>query len=464
MSLFDFFRKKELQQIAVLTEQIKDLQQQVEKLSPYQEILDLDNAINERQAEYHRNEAIYQQNYKALENQLENLRFQYQNAKHTYDRLNSEIAIYKEDLNLTEYGVYEPHFAFECSDDYKDAIKELRIVQKRCIANGNAIIGGDSITWNDSKTQGAAMVKRQKKLMMRAFNGECDSFIANVSWNNIERMQERIQKSFDAINGTYSMQGIQITEFYKKHKLNELQLAYEYKHKKEEEKQEQRAIREQMREEARANRDFENARIQAEREERNYQAALERARQQLLHAHGEKELEMQRKIQELEEQLFSIEEKKARVLSMAQQTKIGHVYVISNLGSFGEGIYKIGMTRRLDPFDRVIELGDASVPFRFDVHAMIFSHDAPALEATIHRAFNERRVNLINTRKEFFHVTLDEIAQVVEENCGHIEFTKLAEAVEFRESYAIKLKAYEDYQASQIEQTILNVDSFPDTV
>lgn len=125
-------------------------------------------------------------------------------------------------------------------------------------------------------------------------------------------------------------------------------------------------------------------------------------------------------------------------MSMAQQTRRGHVYVISNIGSFGEDVYKIGMTRRLEPMDRVKELGDASVPFSFDVHALIFSEDAPALENTLHKEFENKRVNLINTRREFFNVTLSEIESVVVKNHGYIEFTKLAEAEQYRETVAIR--------------------------
>lgn len=129
---------------------------------------------------------------------------------------------------------------------------------------------------------------------------------------------------------------------------------------------------------------------------------------------------------------------KERALSMAEQTKRGYVYVISNLGSFGENIYKIGLTRRLDPMDRVRELGDASVPFPFDVHAMIFSEDAPKLEATLHQRFSDKRVNMINNRKEFFNVSLKEIADVVAEYNATIEFTLLAEASDYRQTLAIK--------------------------
>ena len=144
---------------------------------------------------------------------------------------------------------------------------------------------------------------------------------------------------------------------------------------------------------------------------------------------------------ELEARLKDAESNKDRALSMAQQTRRGHVYVISNIGSFGEDVYKIGMTRRLDPLDRVRELGDASVPFPFDVHAIIFSEDAPTLESTLHKAFEAKRVNQVNLRKEFFNVSIDEIEAVVHKNNATIEFTKVAEARDYRESMAKRTKA-----------------------
>ncbi|AVQ10754.1 PF13250 domain protein [Leptospira santarosai] len=123
---------------------------------------------------------------------------------------------------------------------------------------------------------------------------------------------------------------------------------------------------------------------------------------------------------------------------MAQQTKAGHVYVISNIGSFGESVFKVGMTRRLDPMDRVKELGDASVPFEFDVHAIVYSENAPELEKLLHRDFEHKRLNLVNNRKEFFEIALDEIEQIVKKHKGDVQFTKAAEAREYRESMKIK--------------------------
>jgi len=125
---------------------------------------------------------------------------------------------------------------------------------------------------------------------------------------------------------------------------------------------------------------------------------------------------------------------------MAQQTKSGHVYVISNIGSFGDNVYKIGMTRRLEPLDRVKELGDASVPFIFDVHAMIYSDDAPALENSLHKLFDSQRVNLVNSRKEFFKVTLEEIELQAKKTSSSVEFIKTAEAKDYNESKAIRMQ------------------------
>jgi Meiotically up-regulated gene 113 len=149
---------------------------------------------------------------------------------------------------------------------------------------------------------------------------------------------------------------------------------------------------------------------------------------------------LQHKISELERELEEAQLKKERALSMAQQTKRGHVYIISNIGSFGENVFKIGMTRRLEPMDRIRELGDASVPFRFDVHALIYSDEARTLEYELHKAFSEKALNLFNFRKEFFNVTLEEIESKIKELGFSAEFTSEPEAMEYKETLAIKNK------------------------
>lgn len=230
----------------------------------------------------------------------------------------------------------------------------------------------------------------------------------------------------------------EITPQYVAFKLEELRLFYEYALKKEEERQEQRELKEQIREEKQAEKELEKARKKAEEEEERYTAALAKAKEDALKAVGARQAKMATKIAELEARLAEAQTNKERAISQAQITRAGYVYVISNIGSFGEGIYKIGMTRRLEPMDRVKELGDASVPFSFDVHALIRSKDAPTLEKTLHRHFGHRRVNMVNQRKEFFRVSLEEIGAAVVECHGEFELTKAAEAAEYRQSFAMR--------------------------
>src|SRR6185312_3163119 len=221
--------------------------------------------------------------------------------------------------------------------------------------------------------------------------------------------------------------------------LQEMSLNYEYQQRKNEEKEEQRRIREQMREEEKAQRDFERAKQEAEDEERRFQRALEKARKELSENENAADIHMlQESVRSLELKLQEAKQEKERAISMAQQTKVGHIYIISNIGSFGEDIYKIGMTRRLDPEDRVRELSDASVPFYFDIHATIHSEDAPQLEYDLHQQFKDRRLNRVNMRKEFFKVPLEEIETFVNKHtAATITFTKLAEAREYRETMAM---------------------------
>ena len=215
-------------------------------------------------------------------------------------------------------------------------------------------------------------------------------------------------------------------------------------------------IREQMREEEKAQKELEKAQREAEDEERRFQKALEKAKQELSGGSSLNTSMLEEQIKELEKKLQEAHEKKERAIALAQLTKVGHIYVISNLGSFGEDVYKIGMTRRLDPLDRVKELGDASVPFQFDIHAIIYSENAPQLEYELHKTFSDRRLNRINQRKEFFKVTLDEIEAFVKEHANaEIEFTKLAEAREYRETLSML------EQANKIINEVEQISSFP---
>lgn len=247
-----------------------------------------------------------------------------------------------------------------------------------------------------SRREGQKMTNHYMKLMLRAFNNECDSAVLKVKWNNIFNMEERIKKAFDAINKLGTIHNIQITDEYLNLKLDELHLAHEYQEKLYQEKEEQRQIREQMREEEKVRLEIARAQKEAETEEIRYQRALQQTQKELAKATGEELGKLNAEIRLLQSQLAEAQAKRERAISRAQMTKSGHVYVISNIGSFGQNVYKIGMTRRLEPEERVKELGDASVPFPFDIHALIYSENAPELEGALHRLFERKRVNWVN--------------------------------------------------------------------
>lgn len=370
--------------------------------------------------------------------QISDLRKSYSEKHDLYEKLLNEIKIYEENLDTIEYGMHAPSFEFDSSERYKIKITEIRDRQKEMIREKTAVYAKTDWAVGGSKTEGKKMIHRIVKLALRSFNGECDAAIANVRWNNYNQMESRIQKSRDAINELCAWSGCYITSEYLGLKLEELNNVYLYAEKKQAEKEEQRAAAERIREEERAQREFEKAQRDAEKEEQRYNVALEQAKLDLEHAHGEKVNKLNDKIAELQARLLEAQKNKERAISMAQQTKCGHVYVISNIGSFGENVYKIGMTRRLDPTERVKELGDASVPFGFDIHAMIYSENAPKLENELHKKFWENRINYVNDRREFFKVDLEEIEKVAIENNAAVEFIKIPEAREYRETLSIK--------------------------
>ena len=442
--------------IRKLNKKNKFLQNRVSDIeSQYSGIIDIDEEINKRKNEFSETENNFQKQLDELQISLGNLKEKYQSASEIYDDLSHQNNLLKDNLDISEFGIYEPHFDYETSEIFKEKIKEVREEQKLIIKDKYAVLGGEGWTVNNSIQKGRTMINRQKKLMLRAFNGECDNFISNVSWNNEKRMEERINKSHIAINKMGESQGLTISWEYSNLKLKELRLTHEYRLKKYKEKEEQRVIKEQMREEEKARRDFEKAQREAEKEEKLLQKAMQKAKDEIAKASEEERERFESQLSELQEQLKEAEEKNQRAISMAQQTKSGHVYVISNIGSFGENIYKIGMTRRLEPIDRVKELGDASVPFKFDVHAMIYSENAPELENKLHKAFEKDRLNYVNRRREYFNLPLEEIEKVVKENHGEIEFIIEPEAKEYRESQVIR----EQMQAMKKE--VVHEHEFP---
>lgn len=281
------------------------------------------------------------------------------------------------------------------------------------------------------------MVKDMQKLLLRAFNVECDDIVDNIKISNFEKSKDRIHKSCEQISKLGSIMSISITHAYVKLKTEELCLALDFQQKKQEEKERIKEERERQREEAKAQKEIEEARKKLAKEQSHYQNALKAVEEQLEKTPDNPDLLAKRR--ELELNIEDTEKAIKDVDYREANKRAGYVYVISNIGAFGKDVYKIGMTRRLEPMDRVNELGDASVPFNFDVHALIFTEDAPGLETALHTAFADRKVNKINPRREFFHVTLDEIKKVVRENFDKtVEWTDVPEAEQYRQSLLIK--------------------------
>ena len=338
--------------------------------------------------------------------------------------LESQIAIYDEKLAFAAMGVYEPHFDYTDSEAYKTRICAIREKQKALISSGKATECPKGWSLDGSEAKGAAMIKRQTSLTMRAFNNECDASIANARWNNVNAMEKRILSSAKAINQANASFGITITDRYVALKISELFLVHGCREQEKVEKDQRIEIARAQREEKKLRDEL----AAAEQEEARFQKLLDKAKS----AAGVDAA----RIAELEASLDAAQAEKERARSMAEMTKTGYVYIISNIGSFGEGVVKIGMTRRTDPDDRVRELSGASVPFSFDTHAMIYSDDAPALEAALHREFSQHRVNMANLRKEFFRVTLDSVEQTVARLASSAQFFKDTEAQEWRETLA----------------------------
>lgn len=361
------------------------------------------------------------------------LNLQLQQLQQTLADKQKELVQLDDEILVQSFGLYKPQYDFASSLDYREELAKIRAVQKEMIKAKTAVTGSSNWTVDGNKTKGKKMVSDTQKLLLRAFNTECDGIISKVRYTNFDSSLSRIYKLAESISKLGTIMSISITPQYLDAKIKELRLAFEYQQKKQQEKEEAKAARDEQREQARLQKEIDEQKKRIEKEQTHYQTAYEKLQAQLKTNPDDEQL--LKKKEEFENKLYDIDKALNDIDYRQANMRAGYVYVISNIGSFGENIYKIGMTRRLDPQDRVDELGDASVPFRFDVHAMIFSDDAPALEAALHRAFEDKKVNMVNHRREFFHVTLDEIKEVIKANFDKtVEFIDVPDAEQYRVS------------------------------
>ena len=383
--------------------------------------------------------AQLQQTSLSLNKNIEKMQQDLQQMNYELSQKRAALVILDEDILVQEFGLYKPRYDFANSLGYKERLVQIRNRQKECIKNNTAVSGNTNWTVNGSTAQGKKMVKDMQKLLLRAFNSECDETIGKIKYNNIDASVKKIQTSSTTISKLGSMMGISITPRYYDLKIEEAFLALEFQLKKQQEKEDAREARAQMREAAKLQRELDEQRKKIEKEQAHYQTALLSVIKQLKNASDAEREDLLKKQGELESQLQSIELSLKDIDYREANQRAGYVYIISNLGAFGENVFKIGMTRRLDPQERVDELGDASVPFKFDVHAMIFSEDAPALEAALHKAFESKKVNMVNQRREFFNVTLEEIKEVIRQNFDKtVEFIDVPDAEQYRISQKMR--------------------------
>lgn len=368
----------------------------------------------------------------ALQKQIEETRSSYAEKRATLKKLEQQVAIYDEKLSFAELGVYEPHFEFNDADEYQQEIKRLRDRQKAMVTAKTSTLCPTDWQVDGSRAKGQTMINRQTRLTMRAFNNECEAAIANARWNNVNAMEKRILNAATQIDKANESMKLRLNGQYVSLKLDELHATHEYRERLKMEKDERAELARSEREEKKLLAEAEAA----EREEKRYQKLLDKARSEAGIDEG--------RIAELEAALTEAHATSERARAMAEMTKSGYVYIISNIGSFGEDVVKIGLTRRLEPDDRVKELGDASVPFGFDTHAMIYSDEAPALESALHKEFADRRVNGSNMRKEFFRVGLEEVQEAVKRLAPSASFFSDREAQEWHETISRRKEALKD--------------------
>ncbi len=426
------------------SQRIKKINEKIQPLLKYQKIKDVDDYATrlKRDAEIAAgNERIKAENFynkmvemaKEEASSQEKITQEYKIKANEYSKVAEAMKNFVHGYN-DEYVIPNNVVLDQLAEDFshKDSgirLKEARVKTKKMVSNGLAA----DCEYVESYRRSTAII-----FIIDAFNGKTDSVLSSVRHNNYGKLKQKIIDSYHLVNKNgEAFRNAKILPDYLEARLEELKWAVATQELKQREQEEQKRIKEAIREEEKARKEYEKAIREAEKEENTLQKAMEKAHKMLEEAKEEQKEKFEQKIFELQEKLKEVEEKNQRAISMAEQTKRGHVYIISNIGSFGDDVLKIGLTRRLEPTDRVKELSSPSVPFSFDIHAMIYSEDAPALENKLHKKFSEKQVNKINSRKEFFRISTKELRESIEEMGINIHWTMLAEAKEYRETIAI---------------------------
>lgn len=345
-----------------------------------------------------------------------------------FERVRSQVVITEEVALLQEVGVYEYRHPLSDAVAYQERLASLKEqIKGMTRKDGGAVLGTTNWTVNGSASQGRAMVRDFSKLMLRAYNAEADNLVRSLKPYKVDAAIERLTKVAGTIVKLGQTMNIRISDPYHQLRIRELELTSDFLAKREEEKEHEREERQRLREEQQAQRELARERERLEKERQHYENALAAL---VGNADDEGAQRMREQLSEIDRAIEHVDYRTANI-------RAGYVYVISNIGSFGDRIVKVGMTRRLDPQERVRELGDASVPFKYDVHAVFFSDDAVGIEAQLHERLADRRVNQVNLRREFFYATPAEVKTHLEELTGELlQYDELPEALEFRQGHS----------------------------
>lgn len=436
MGLLDFLKvneyKKEIEVLNNDLSKLKDKKLSVEQMTA----LELNEEILKQQKnlELLESEIVKKQSkYSEIETKF----IQKQSEIHT---LQSKLIVIEDDLLMESYGLYVPKYDFATSLGYKEKLTSIRSTQKQMIKDKSAVNYFDNWAVDGSKAKGRKMTNDNIKQILRSFNNECEASINKVKYNNIQSIEKRIKTSFEQLNKLNKSNKLSITNEFLNLKLNELYLAYEYERKKQDEKEELKEQREREREEKALQKEIQSKKKVIDKDIKHYQNLIDELKKKIGESSSDEERDsIEQQIIDLGVKVKEREEEKEELDYRTAHASAGYVYIISNIGAFGDDVVKIGVTRRIDPLERISELSSASVPFKFDVHALIFSYDAYKLETELHQYFNSYRINKVNNRKEFFKVPISKIEEKLAEY-GEltIDFRANVDAEEYRESLILK--------------------------
>ena len=385
---------------------------------------------------------IAQEKEKKIDEEINNKRKGLKTISEKIKEYKDELITLEDELNWQNHGLYEPKYDFMESESYKERLDDVRYEQKQMIKDKTAAICHTEWIIDGDRRAGIAATNLYFKQILRSFNNEAEVIINKVRHSNLEASLKRLQRSYNQLNKIYSKDQVEITEEYYNLKLDELYIAYGYKQKKQEEKEELKEQREREKEEKKIQKQLQREKEKYEDQNYDLEYEISQIQIELEEAAAKEQAKLKEEIERLKRELQENNEK-IEEIEEKEISKAGYVYIISNIGSFGENVFKIGVTRRDDPSKRVQELSNASVPFKYDSHLYIFSEDAFALERELHERFETKRVNKVNSRKEFFKITMDDIKQIVEENKENVHgFKEYPDAEEYKDTLKIEQEMY----------------------